>query len=84
MSIFIGISKLFEIFLKTGPSKLFKNYEKKKKNFYMCYFILQCVRYSAAGSEDTRRTSVQFKNSLSYIIKVSQHEQNSSRKYLCY
>ena len=54
---------------------------------YAYYFILQCVHYSAAGSEDMHQTFVQFKNSLQlnfHVIKISQHMQNILRKFLCY
>ena len=56
-STFIGISNLFKIFLKTHSSKLLKNY------IYTLFYIAVML-YNAADSEDTRRTFVQFKNSL--------------------
>ena len=76
VSTFIGICKLFEMFLKTNPFKLFNN--------YMHYFTLQCVRYGAAGSEGTCRSFVRFKDSLQkkiHKIKVSQHVENSCKNF---
>ena len=57
VSTFIEIVKLFELFLKTHPSKLFKSYE----YMHTHYFMSQYVRSSVADNEDTRRPFVQFK-----------------------